>query len=151
MLTTSEPPSDHGFAGFTMDDVYKFIRTNETRLKELNSNVLNWVIIDQHSLESSSCILAQREFDGEEMKYEDRFRAVRLPLTRAWSMYANMDIANMGFEDWIDEDVGLQEDGTYKWIGPWPGTNEGENKLDREIDAKREACLKIAKDLGHIE
>ena len=102
-------------------------------------------------IESSSCILAEREYNAEKMDYDDSFRAVRIPLSEAWAMYVNLDIANMGFEDWVDLDSGLQDDGTYKWVGPFPSTSKAAERLKSETNAKREACLKIARDLGHIE
>ena len=44
----------------------------------------------------------------------DKFRAVRIPYTEAWAIFCNLDVANMGFEDWMNEDAGVQEDGAYK-------------------------------------
>jgi hypothetical protein len=51
-----------------------------------------------------------------------------------WAMFANLDIENMGFEEWIDEDAGLQDDGTYNWIGPFPC--ESENAIQSRKDSE---------------
>jgi hypothetical protein len=64
-------------------------------------------------------------------------------------MFANLVIANMSFDDWADKDAGLQDDGTYNWIGPWPMT-ESHLQIQKKTVAKRDVCLKAAKALGHI-
>ncbi|KAF9062973.1 hypothetical protein BDP27DRAFT_1405995 [Rhodocollybia butyracea] len=48
----------------------------------------------------------------------------------AWSMTANLDIANMGFEDFVDEEAGAQEDGMWKWQ-PFDGESK---EREREVD-----------------
>jgi hypothetical protein len=151
MLTTTEPIVDHDLAGSTMGDISDFVRTNETQLKELNISTLSWIIIDQNGLDCSSCILMHRQYDVEKMEMSHKFKAIRMPFIETWIMYANLDVANMDFEEWLDEDAGLQDDGTYKWIGPFPPSNEGLVQAEKEKEAKREACLKVAKDLGYIE
>lgn len=66
-------------------------------------------------------------------------------------MFCNLDIANMDFEEWVDEDAGIQEDGAYIWVGPFPSTNEHLERGRRETEAKREAAMKAMKDLGHVD
>ena len=66
-------------------------------------------------------------------------------------MFCNLDIANMDFEDWADVDAGEQPDGTYKWVGPFEGSNEAQDQAIREANEKREAAFKVLKGLGHVE
>ena len=66
-------------------------------------------------------------------------------------MFANLDIANMGFEEWVDEKAGLQEDGAYKWVGAFPATIESQEQTRKETAVKREAALKAMRGLGHID
>jgi hypothetical protein len=148
MRTTTEPILNHDFAGANLSDVSNFVETNETQLKKLNFTTYNWVVIDQNGLDSSTCILVHRKYDPKKKKKSHESEAVRLPFGEAWLMFANMDIANMGFEDWVDDAAGLQDDGTYKWVGPFLPLNEA---LEREVNARREASLTIAKDLGYID
>lgn len=81
----------------------------------------------------------------------DEFRAARVPLTFAWTMYASLDISNMGLEDYVDEKAGRQEDGAWKWIGPFTPSNEALERADREEEAKRQKALKALRDLGHVD
>jgi hypothetical protein len=81
----------------------------------------------------------------------EEFRATRVPLTYAWIMFVNLDISNMGFEEYINMKAGIQEDGTWKWIGPFPPSNEALERADREEDAKRQKALKALRDLGHAD
>jgi len=90
-------------------------------------------------------------FDGDKMEMSDRFRALRIPLPEAWGYYFNLDISKMRFEECADFDAGVQEDGLYKWVGPFKPSNEGLEQCKIERDRKMEAALKAARDLGHID
>lgn len=60
------------------------------------------------------------------------FLMARLPWIEAWSMFTNLDIANMDFQDWVDEAKGKDENGEYTWVGPFsPGGNIGKEALKR--------------------
>ena len=150
-LLSDEPIQDTSLANSTLSEISKFIETNEAELGKMEITSDNWIVIDQEGLDSSTCILVNRQFDEETNEIGQEFKALRLPLTEAWPMFANLDIANMDFEDWIDEDTGVQEDGLYKWVGPFPTENEGITQGKSDVEAKREAALKAAKDLGKIE
>jgi hypothetical protein len=148
--------SDNEFAGSTIEDINKFLRTNEAKLEALNIATLNWVIIDQKGLDTETCLVVEQLFYWDEEKESghhlpDVFRAARVALTFAWPMYANLDISNMGFEDFVDEEAGIQKDGTWKWIGPFPPSNEALERANREEEAKRQKALKALRDLGHVD
>lgn len=82
------------------------------------------------------------------MALSDRFRALRVSCDEAWIIFANLDISNMGFEEYADFDAGVQADGTFKWVGKFEDSNDaGRIKQER----KRAAALKAARDLGHID
>lgn len=150
-LTTTEPIPDHDLAGLSISEITNFVRDNEARLKELEISNHLWVIIDQAGLDNSTGIVVETHYDYENKGYTYDFKAGRLPLVDLWGMYCNLDIANMGFEEWMDQDAGLQDDGTYKWVGPFPGSNEAIEKSQKETEAKLAVALKVAKDLGHID
>ena len=68
----------------------------------------------------------------------DEFRAARVPLTVAWIMYANLDIANMEFEAFVDEKAGYRRTGRGSGLGrlrqvmkPWNGRIKRRRRRDR--------------------
>ena len=144
------------FAGSTFEEINKFLRTNETKLKALDFTTKNWVIIDQKGLDTETCLVAEQTFHWDAAKRKghylpDDFRAARVPLTFAWIMFVNLDISNMGFEEYVDVKAGIQEDGTWKWIGPFPPSNEALERAEREEDTQRQKALKALRDLGHVD
>ncbi|KAJ6619230.1 hypothetical protein B0H10DRAFT_2026566 [Mycena sp. CBHHK59/15] len=140
-LPSTKPPvtifpvpdmSDNEFASMSLD-----------ALTELGMTTGNWLIIDQKGLETSTCIVCEQYYDDEEdipddKRLTDEFQACRLPYEEAWGVYANLDIANMGWEDFVDVDAGVQEDGTWKWISFAPSENEAAEHIMKEADVKRE-------------
>ncbi|KAF2671668.1 hypothetical protein BT63DRAFT_176896 [Microthyrium microscopicum] len=150
-FTTTTPIADNDLADLSMDKLRDLIQSKISKFQDLNITTENWVMIDQTSLESEQCILVNRIYDDEAEEISWEIQALRIPLTEVYSMYANLDIANMDFEDWVDEDTGVQEDGTYKWAGAFEPSNEHIEKSEIETDERRDAALKAAKDLGHID
>lgn len=148
--------NENDFAGSTFEDINKFLRTNEAKLEALHIATKNWVIIDQKALDTETCLVVEQLYYYNEEQdtgqfLPDEFRAARVPLTFAWSMYTNLDISNMGFEDFVDEKAGIQEDGAWKWIGPFKRTLSAHERADREEEAKRQKALKALRDLGHVD
>jgi hypothetical protein len=150
LLTVTEPIHDQGLADSTFDEIGIFVRDNATQLANLNITTYNWIIIDQTGLDSSTCILVHRLYNEGKKEIGHDFNAIRIPFTEAWSMFTNLDIANMDFEDWADMDAGVQGDGAYKWVGPFPDSNAILAAEREKAEAKREVALKVAKDLGHV-
>jgi hypothetical protein len=144
------------FAGSTFEDINKFLRANEAKLKGLDFTAKNWVIIDQKGLDTETCLVVEQTFHWDEVQRKghylpDDFRAARVSLTFAWIMFVNLDISNMGFEEYVDVKAGIQEDGTWKWIGPFPPSNEALERAEREEDTKRQKALKALRYLGHVD
>ena len=104
---------------------------------------------------SSTCLVAEQFYETDETTttggLTDKFRAARLPYEAAWGMFANLDISNMGFEDWVDEDAGEQEDGSWKWIGPFPGSNEASKRDTGKVNERKEDAISKMRELGHID
>jgi hypothetical protein len=157
----SIPPlrvSSNDFAGMSLEEINAFVRTNAAGLEEMDLSVSNWLVIDQKGLETSTCVVCEQyynggsdEEDGEgEAEMTDAFRAARLPYEQAHTMVVNLDIANMGFEDFVDEDAGEQEDGTWKWQSFPPQERDGDEGPN-EVQVKREAALKELRDAGDVE
>ncbi|KAJ6627896.1 hypothetical protein B0H10DRAFT_315556 [Mycena sp. CBHHK59/15] len=117
------PSGRNAFAGMSLADINVFVRAHQDALDALEISALNWLVIDQKGLETSTCLVCEQFYDiGNEDEgvqgrgLTDEFRACRIPYEKAWSMMINLDIGNMGFVEWVDRAVGEQEDGSWKWM-----------------------------------
>ncbi|KAF7366936.1 hypothetical protein MSAN_00952300 [Mycena sanguinolenta] len=155
-LPVSDIRDSNGFAGMSFSEINKFVRANEEALKDISLSSGDWLIIDQKGFETSTCLVVEQVYDygeedddddgGGEGGLTDEFRACRIPYEEAHSMVVNLDIANMGFEDWVDEDAGEQEDGAWKW------RSFGQDPTDDdEVVAKRRAALQQLRDAGYAD
>jgi len=153
--TTLPLPDDAGndFAGLSFADINSFIRSNEDALRELKLSRLNWLIIDQKGLETFTSLVCEQYYsDGEDGiggEFTNEFRACRVPFEESWIMFANLDVANMGFDDYVDQKAGKQEDGSWKWLGFTPETNA--TGRESEADVKRKKALKELRDGGYVD
>ncbi|KAJ7123518.1 hypothetical protein C8R44DRAFT_783963 [Mycena epipterygia] len=141
------------FAAMSFAEINAFVRAHDTNLRGLGFTTANWVIIDRKGLETSTCLVCDQYYNGGEAGVEggftDEFRACRIPYEEAWIMFANLDVANMEFEDIIDLHAGKQEDGSWKWTACIPDTNGTQEKS--EVDIKREKALRELRDGGYAD
>ncbi|RDW87264.1 hypothetical protein BP5796_02958 [Coleophoma crateriformis] len=147
-LTAS--PTPNAFTGKSLQDINSFMRRNNDALnKPVDVLTDVWVVIDARGMQEGNCIVCEQDYDGETSEMMDSFRGVRLPFEHAWDICANLSISNMDLEAWVDEDAGPQEDGVYKWCGPFPG-GKG-NVEDPKLEEKRNAVLEKWKKDGYID
>ncbi|RDW73531.1 hypothetical protein BP6252_07438 [Coleophoma cylindrospora] len=143
------PPTPNAFTGKSLQDITLFMRRNYDAMVEPANLVPHvWVVIDAKGMQEDNCIVCEQSLDEETGEVTDSFRGVRLPFEETWSLFANLSIANMGMEDWIDEDAGPQEDGVYKWSG-FPG--EDGPVENAKLKEKRNALLEKWKKDGFID
>ncbi|KAF7342937.1 hypothetical protein MVEN_01723700 [Mycena venus] len=152
--TTSVPLSDsalsiNDFASMSLVAINTFVRTHEGKLNEIGISKYNWLVIDQKGLETSTCLVCDQFYNPGE-GWTSEFRACRLPCEEAWIMFANLDVANMGFEDFVDLEAGEQADGSWRWKSCIPNTKEEEIILSA-TEEKREEALKALRDNGFMD
>ena len=75
----------------------------------------------------------------------DVFSKVRVPWEEVTSMFVNLDIANMDFEDFCNEEHGDDEDNWFSWNSSEFGAALG---LDEDELAKRGEAIKKLEDEG---
>ncbi|KAK1145739.1 hypothetical protein N8T08_003977 [Aspergillus melleus] len=144
--------SNNAFAGKTPDEIYAFIQASEEKMSDNDLTTGNWLIVDERGFRTETCLVCSLndldEEDEEEDEYEERDRSrflmARLPWVESWSMFTNLDLANMGFEEWVDEEKGKDADGEYTWVGPF-------SEVDQEVVKKREAALEEARKEGLVD
>ncbi|KAF7196931.1 hypothetical protein HII31_01849 [Pseudocercospora fuligena] len=125
------------WSGLSIKDVEAFcIDAAKTTEREEPSLFL---ILDDQGIQDETVIIAQRHF-GEDDKYTNVFDKVRMPWQGVYSMWCNLDIANMDFEDFCEGDE-ADEDG---W---WEANDFGKSVGDDMSDENRELKDKMLREL----
>ncbi|KAF8140946.1 hypothetical protein K438DRAFT_2030328 [Mycena galopus ATCC 62051] len=145
-LPVSDINGSNDFASMSFVEINAFIRANEGALEKIDLSSGNWIIIDQKGFETSTCLVCEQVYDEADEGGEQTadFRACRLPYEEAHSMIANLDIANMGFEDFVDEEAGEQADGAWRWQSFERGDMS-------DGDIMREKALQELRDGGYAD
>jgi hypothetical protein len=145
----------NAFASKSLAEISAFVDANSDALRKIDVSWAHWVVIDQKGLETSTCLVCKcgSGFDEDEEEggrgSTSEFRACRMPYEMALSMVVNLDIANMNFEDFVDERAGEQEDGAWRWRSFDPGDRGTEDMTVAEI--KREKTLRELRNGGYAD
>ncbi|KAH8430504.1 uncharacterized protein LDX57_008166 [Aspergillus melleus] len=138
--------SNNAFAGKTPDEIYAFIQANEEKMSDKDLTTGNWLIIDERGFRTETCLVCSlNELDEDEERDRSPFLMARLPWVESWGMFTNLDLANMGFDEWVDEEKGRDADGEYTWVGPFS------EEVDQEVVKKREVALEEARKEGLVD
>lgn len=156
-------PENNAFSCSSADEIEEFIVESEKEFNKLKLSIYNWIIIDDRGFEGETCLVCENydpdedeavdEEEGGEGKGEGgkekqdppSYRMARVPWIYAWNMFVNLDIANMGFDEWVDEEAGMQDDGAWKYA-QWV-----DDTGDDETRRKRAEALEKAREEGIIE
>ncbi|KAF8149245.1 hypothetical protein K438DRAFT_1989008 [Mycena galopus ATCC 62051] len=157
-LPVSDIRDSNDFAEMSFSEINAFVRANEEALKGIDVSSGDWLIIDQKGFETSTCLVCEQVYNpGEEEEggegeqgLTSEFRACRMPYEEAHGMIVNLNIANMGFEDWVDEEAGEQEDGAWKWQSFEHTIDDTEETVSPEV-VKRQKALQELRDGGYAD
>lgn len=96
-----------------------------------------FLILDQQGVEEETIMVAERAIDIREevqsLIYLDLYNKVRVPWAEAHVMWCNLEIGNMGFHEYVEEDE-VVEGGMY--------TYQLSFKPDEKVIEKRDAMLR---------
>ena len=158
-LPMSEEPTltatTNAFASKSPREIYAYLDypTTQDLFRDAGLSASNWLVIDQKGLEMETCLLAEyvAPEDREDEDWEgngEGYRMCRIPWARAWGMFCNLDIGNMGFEEWVDEERGPVEGdfGAWAWVGPF----ERDDEEDEEVRRKREDAVRKGVEAGWV-
>lgn len=122
-----DPDLINEWAGASITDVEKFC--NKTQDAGL------WVILDAEGLRDQTCILAEyvtEEKDEGDMTVTEEFNKARVPWHQVRLICCNLEIANVGWDEYMEED---SEDPEGKW---WTlsdeDTDDHQAVRDKEIE-----------------
>ncbi|KAK4543991.1 hypothetical protein LTR36_004765 [Oleoguttula mirabilis] len=106
--TTPPIPSEiyNGWSGARLSDIEGFMLDiakpwDSTENQGFNSSI--YIILDEKGLQDRTCVFAERRFDDEANELTDHFNKVRVPWSEVYIVFVNVNIGNVGFEDYCDE------------------------------------------------
>jgi len=104
------------------------------------------VVIDPEGLENNNCVLASMsdEFHENPGARRERYDKIRVPWDDVYTIWCNLDIANMNFEEFVGGDEG-DEQGWFRYQSIFEGDDEHREGLERK-DMKVEEWRR----LGHV-
>ena len=105
----------------------------------------NFILLDSKRLEEKTCIVGEHHYDGEANTWIDAFNKVRVPWQEVHSMWANLDVGNMPFEEFCVDEEGCDEDHWWRWDDSENGPSLG---LSEELRAMREDAIQKMKEKG---
>lgn len=112
--------SKNDFLNCDIKDVEEYAR------KRMEEHLfVEFVLIDDRAKREGHCVVVSRAMFNEEeddyvegTTFTDHFEKTRVPVHETWSMMANLDIANLGFEEYTDDEHGnpvLDEESGLHW------------------------------------
>lgn len=99
---------DNAWIGSTFQDIEHFLLTR-------SPGSALYIALDDAGVASETCVIGERMVepnDKGEYKVVDRFEKMRQPWGDVYDIWVNLEVGNMGFEDFTDMDR-VDEDGVY--------------------------------------
>lgn len=122
----------------TESDLANNIWANQT-ISDIESFMLNkpyaiFLVLDEQGAKDGTIILLELADSDENEGKPKKFNKVRVPWERAYIMYCNLEIANMGFDEFVEE----QEGDEVEW---WKYKDDQDDELPEEIKEKRHNAI----------
>lgn len=134
-LQSTEPPVSATFAngwdGAEISEINTFMLDNAP---DPPGSV--HMILDDKGIEDGTVIVAEQRYNDEAEEKTKDFNKMRVPWQEAGCVRANLDIANVGFEEYCDQEKGADEDGFWDYnVGDADiASEEDKAKRDGEIE-----------------
>ncbi|KAF2152884.1 hypothetical protein K461DRAFT_293200 [Myriangium duriaei CBS 260.36] len=141
---------DNHFAGKTLQEIETFA-TEYQNEEDTEVDYYNFFVIDDRAVQDGTCVLLSRRMDEEGQWRE--FQKMRLPRGSADTTWANLNIANMDFEDFCAEPEDGPADPDNELNQPYwcsfsdPGVREAAIEKNNVMKSK---ALKALGELGHV-
>lgn len=151
-VTPTIPPypvdASNEWQNSTLEEIESFVlRLNKSEgLEQSLVNNSVYILLDEKGLADKTCIVGERKFDNETDEQMDAFDKARVPWEEVHTMWANLDIANMNFDDYCDDDEGCDENFWWRWDASENGAALG---LDDDKKAMRDGVIRRLEEDGH--
>ncbi|GAM87684.1 hypothetical protein ANO11243_057110 [Dothideomycetidae sp. 11243] len=135
-------PAENLFAGESIQDVETFAVAHADALGEMNAEPCVFIGIDEQAMIDGNCILFDRILDDETEDFSG-FHKARIPRSKAWSMQANLSLANVDFEDYCPD---ADPEAGERW---YTFDDSDDDEDEKNVTGKKEALDQLARS-GHI-
>ncbi|KAF2718968.1 hypothetical protein K431DRAFT_122962 [Polychaeton citri CBS 116435] len=116
---------DNAWSGSSVEEIEQYVmELHRADLKGVNTSL--YVIVDEEGLRDNTCVFGEHILDDTEWDTEHKlkdtgeFNKVRMPWDEMYLSWCNLDIANMGFEEYceglLDGDADEEE---LRLTGKW--------------------------------
>lgn len=129
--------SNNVWKGKTVSDVEGFLLNDGNEKHELNVNT--FLILDEQGVKDGTVIMLNLPYNDDEEDEEPnqkRYDKVRVPWGKTYIMWCNLDIANMDFQDFVEDNDGDDDD--VEW---WTYRDDADDRTEDEIKDKRNDAI----------
>lgn len=146
-----DPNVSNEWAGASVTDIESFcieLEKRDDRAKALQSSL--FVVLDADGLRDQTCVLAERviDYDEEEADEEEdpsdppeEFNKTRTPWYQTYLRWCNLDIANLSWDEMVEEGQGDGEKGDRWWA--FNTDDSGEYLSDESKDLRDKEIEKL--------
>jgi hypothetical protein len=136
-------PPENAWSGASLQDIEAYCLNLE---RGEQKGAALFVVVDSEGLKNKTCILASLP----EVYYDDpgafggKYDKVRVPWDDVYMIWCNLDIANMNFEEFVEEEEERDEQGWFTYQSIYEGDEEhqrGLERRDRKIEKWRRLGL----------
>ncbi|KAK3707572.1 hypothetical protein LTR37_012067 [Vermiconidia calcicola] len=134
-------PSDisNAWIGASISDIEAFVLDlNKSGTKGVQSSI--FFCLDDKGMQDKTIIIGERRYDEDGDELTDFYNKTRAPWDEAHTVWQNLDIGNVGWEDYCDEEKGADDDG---W---WDYAVGGADIMTENERAKRGEAIKKMED-----
>lgn len=151
---------DNTWAGAAIEDVEGFCLDLQRSFEHSENNpgldATLYVVVDSEGLKAHECVLGSRASiyheDTRQLEWIDNFRKMRVPWDELYLTWCNLNIANMGWEDFAqedhDEEIGRHSSPDDCWY-TYTSASGGPD-LDEKSQKRREDEIQRLRDAGQI-
>jgi hypothetical protein len=143
----SKSPPENAWSGISLEDVEAYCLDVEQGDNE-QKGAGPFVLIDSAGLESKTCIMASlpEKYYENPAAFRGRYDKVRVPWDDVYMIWCNLNIANMNFEEFVEEEEGEGDvQGWFTYQSIYEGDEEHEKGLER-----RDQKIEEWRRLGHV-
>lgn len=135
------------WAGASIEEIETYCLERRRADQEDDRGWSLFVVLDSAGIESKTCVLGSlpEEFLENPNDFEGRYEKVRVPWEDIYTVHSNLDIANMNWEEFVQEEQGDSQ-GWYTYQSIFDELPH----LSKEGQERRHAEIAKARREGHV-
>ncbi|KAG4066239.1 hypothetical protein HA402_000463 [Bradysia odoriphaga] len=129
---TENDLSNNHWMGKSISDIETYILSERSKNNE-GLNLNTFLILDEEGVKDGTIVLLDVPYSDDDNGIVERFNKVRVPWQKAYIMWCNLDIANMDFTDFVED----EDEEDVEW---WKFTDFGETE-EQVVTEKRNSAI----------